>query len=362
MRTDHRKNIFVADLREGQQVNDLFLVSRKNLAETKSGNPYLALTLMDSSGEIEARAWDDAARLNDLAEVGRVVLVDGQVKPFRDQLQLTVNSLQTVAEGAVSLDSFMPVSKRSVREMEAELAGIIDSLTDAPLQQLLRIIFRGELLEQFSMAPAAKMMHHAYLGGLLEHTLSVTGLAQHIAQHYPVLDRNLLVTGALLHDLGKVREFNFSTVPFEYTDSGRLIGHLVLGGEMIRQHADTVPALSADRLEQLIHLVLSHHGRYEFGSPCLPQTLEAILLHHLDDMDAKVNYIDRLSEQVAPGEQQWSEYQRPLERFLLLTGPAAESAGRGEPSVPPTADHEQEKVSDRNEDRSNKSSRQHSLF
>jgi 3'-5' exoribonuclease len=332
MNIEIRKTIFVSDIREGQQVQDLFLVSRKTLAETKNGKPYLALTLMDRSGEIEARIWEDAARFDPQAEVGQIVAVEAQAKGFRDQLQLNITFLQAVEDGAVPFDSFMPSSKRSVREMKTELAGLIETVGDPALRRLLSAIFQGAFLKQFCLAPAAKMMHHAYLGGLLEHTLSVTGLAQRLSLHYPGLDRDLLVAGALLHDIGKVREFSFSTVPFDYTESGRLIGHLVLGCEMVRRRAEDIPEMAHERLDRLLHLILSHHGRHEFGSPCLPMTMEAILLHHLDDMDAKVNYIERLSEQVEPGRHQWSDYQRPLDRFLLLRGPEAETVPGPEPT------------------------------
>ena len=315
-----RKTLYIADLKEGQQISDLFLVSKKSLAETKSGNPYLALTLMDRSGEIEARAWDNAARLDALTEVGRIVAVEGQVKAFREQLQLNITGLQPVAEGAVDLAHFMPASRRLVPEMQGELAGLIAAVADPGLHRLLAGLFQGSLLQEFSRAPAAKMMHHACLGGLLEHTLSVAGLALKICDHYPRLDRDLLLAGALLHDLGKVREFSYASLPFDYTDQGRLIGHLVLGAEMVRNQAQHVPELAPARLDQLLHLILSHHGRHEFGSPCLPMTSEAILLHHLDDMDAKMELIARLSEQVEGDSYRWSDYQRSLERFLFLRG------------------------------------------
>jgi len=324
MRKDSiRKTIFISDLAEGQQIHDLFLVSRKTLGETKTGKPYLALSLMDRTGEIEARIWDNAAHFDTLAETGQIVAVEAQVKAFRDQLQLSISALTPLQDDEGLLSDFIPASKRSVKEMKQELAGLIKDIADRCLHPLLAALFQGEVLRQFSKAPAAKQMHHAYLGGLLEHTLSVAGLAVRLADHYPALDRDLLVAGALLHDLGKIREFSFTTAPFEYTDSGRLVGHLVLGSEMIRQEAAKIPDFPAERLDQLVHLVLSHHGRHEFGAPCLPMTAEAILLHHLDDIDAKMNYIDRLSEQVAPESYQWSDYQRPLERFLLLKGPAS---------------------------------------
>ncbi|MGW8161195.1 MAG: 3'-5' exoribonuclease YhaM family protein, partial [Desulfobulbales bacterium] len=359
---DNKKTIFVSEIKEGQQLQDLFLVSRKNLAETKTGKPYLALTLMDKSGEIEGRIWDDAARFEPEADVGQIVAVDAQAKAFREQLQLNITHLQPVEEGAVPLGCFMPASKRSTREMKSELTQLIDTVDDPELHRLLSLIFQGRFFKQFCLAPAAKMMHHAYLGGLLEHTLSVTGLALQITRHYPLLDRNLLVTGCLLHDIGKVREFSFSTVPFDYTDSGRLIGHLVLGCEMVRNKAESIPDLPPERLDQLLHLILSHHGRHEFGSPSLPMTIEAILLHHLDDMDAKVNYIDRLSEQVDPGQYQWSDYQRPLDRFLLLRGPQENSLKTPVPGKRGHEPHKQDRETQANRDNSDQSKRQPTLF
>ncbi|MCF6186748.1 MAG: 3'-5' exoribonuclease YhaM family protein [Desulfobulbaceae bacterium] len=310
------KKVFVSGLQEGQQVRDLFLIARKNLAETKAGKPYMALTLMDRTGEIEARVWENALQFDAVAAVGEVIVVQAMAKSYQNQLQLGVSHLQRADEAQVALADFMPASKRPVREMQQELSSLIATLSDKGLQQLLSTLFSGELLEQFSTAPAAKKMHHAYIGGLLEHTLSVTGMAVKAAEHYPGLDRDMLVAGALVHDIAKTREFSYKSLPFDYTDCGRLVGHLVLGADMVRQAAVGIDGLGAGRVDQLVHLVLSHHGRHEFGAPVLPMTPEAILLHHLDDMDAKMNYIDQLREkQDEPG---WSDYQRPLERFLYL--------------------------------------------
>ena len=314
------KTIFVNDLTEGQQLNDLFLVSRKNLGETKNGKPYLALSLMDRTGEIEARIWDNATHYDAQTEIGKVVAVEAQVKAYREKLQLSIFSLSPIAENETQLGHFIPCSKRPNSKMQEELTGLIQDISDQYLRTLLETIFQGDVLKDFSNAPAAKHMHHAYIGGLLEHTLSVTGLAIKLAHHYPELNRDLLVAGALLHDLGKIEEFSFTTIPFDYTDSGRLVGHLVLGAEMVRKAADKIGNIPSETLNQLIHLILSHHGRHEFGAPCLPMTTEAILLHHIDDIDAKMNFIDRLSEQVEPGDYQWSDYQRTLERFIFLKG------------------------------------------
>lgn len=329
------KKVFISGLQEGQQVRDLFLVARKNLAETKAGKPYLALTLMDRTGEIEARVWENALQLDAAAAVGEVIVVQAVAKSYQNRLQLGVSHLQRAGGGQVVLADFMPASSRPIREMQQELTALLGTIADKGLRQLLGSLFSGELLEQFSTAPAAKKMHHAYIGGLLEHTLSVTGMAEKAAEHYPGLDRDMLVAGALVHDIAKTREFSYSSLPFEYTDCGRLVGHLVLGAEMVRSAAADINDLSGERVDQLVHLVLSHHGRHEFGAPVLPMTPEAILLHHLDDMDAKMNYIDQLREkQDEPG---WSDYQRPLERFLYLRPTADGEEPAPDVQVPPAA-------------------------
>lgn len=325
------KTLFIDHLVAGQQLQDIFLVSRKALAETKAGKPYLALGLMDRSGEVEARVWDNADQYEAQAEEGNFVLVQAVAKPFRDQMQLVVNALQQLPDSAVDLADFLPASVRPIAEMARELEMVIDHLSDQPLQQLMRAIFQGETLARFERAPAAKKMHHAYIGGLIEHTLSIVGMAYKAAEHYPIIDRNMLVAGALLHDLAKIEEFDFTRPPFGYTDRGRLVGHLVLGVEMIRRAAGQVPDIAPEQVDRLIHMVLSHHGQYAFGSPVLPMTPEAILLNQLDDMDAKMNYLQGLQAKMQGGDWQWSDYQRHLERYLYLrrgeTDEAAQAVG-----------------------------------
>ncbi|PIE56361.1 MAG: metal-dependent phosphohydrolase [Desulfobulbus propionicus] len=319
------KKYYISQLTEGQQVDDLFLVSRKRLMETRNGKPYLALTLMDSSGEVEARVWENAAALEALAEVGRVVRVQAQAKCYREQLQLGVSGLEPVPAEAVQLEQFMPASARPVDEMEQELTEHIARLTDASLKQLLQTLFQGKVLQAFLRAPAAKRMHHAYIGGLAEHSLSLCSLAVRVTEQYPALDQDLLLAACLVHDLAKIVEFDYAVPPFEYTDQGRLLGHIVLGTEMVRTAAREVKALSAERLDALCHIILSHHGKLEFGSPVLPMTPEAMIFHHLDDMDAKMNYLERLAAELPSPGPGWTEYQRPLERFLYLRRASEES-------------------------------------
>ena len=314
------KTLFITDLTPGQQVREIFLVARKTLAETKAGKPYLALGLMDRTGEIEARVWDNARELDASAPEGGFVLVQGVAKAFREQLQLAVQSLSVVAADAVNLADFMPASPRPLGEMAAELATLIDSFTDPGLRALLGEIFQGETLTRFQRAPAAKKLHHAYVGGLIEHTLSMAGMAERTAAHYPLIDRDMLLAGVLLHDVAKIEEYAYDRPPIGYTDRGRLVGHLVLGAEMVRRAAERTGGMSAERVDQLTHLILSHHGQLAYGSPVLPMTPEAMLLHHLDDMDAKMQCMVELRRKMPGSGWQWSDYQRHLERFLYLPG------------------------------------------
>ena len=326
------KHIFVSQLTEGQQVREVFLVARKSLAETKAGKPYLSLSLMDRSGEIEARVWDNASELDSQAREGGFVLVQGVARPFRDQLQLVIAGLRAVPAEAVDPVDFMPASPRPLDEMAAELAAVLDGIGDPAIKALLGEIFQGDTLARFQRAPAAKKLHHAYIGGLIEHTLSIVGMAERAAAHYPLIDRDLLVAGALLHDLAKIDEYEFSRPAIGYTDRGRLVGHLVLGVELINRAAERVEGVSPEQLDQLMHIVLSHHGQLAYGSPVLPMTPEAILLNLLDDMDAKMNYLDGLRRRMTGGGWQWSEYQRHLERYLYLC-----AGGEAEPEAPEQA-------------------------
>ena len=314
------KTLFINQLVAGQQLQEVFLVSKKSVQETKAGKPYLALGLMDRSGEVEARVWDNADQFADAAAEGNFIQVQAMAKPFREQMQLSINTLQQVDEAMVDLADYMPASPRPLSDMAKELELILASISDHPLQHLMQTIFSGETREKFQRAPAAKKMHHAYIGGLIEHTLSIVGMACKAAEHYPLINRDMLVCGALLHDLAKIEEFDFSRPPFGYTDKGRLVGHLVLGVELVRQAALQVPEIASEQVDQLIHMVLSHHGQYAYGSPVLPMTPEAILLNQLDDMDAKMNYLQGLQTKMQGAEWQWSEYQRHLERFLYLQG------------------------------------------
>jgi 3'-5' exoribonuclease len=319
--TTASKHIQIKEITDGQAIHDLFLVREMSRGETKAGKPYLSLVLMDASGEISGRVWENAEQLMAECPAGAVVLVSGQAQAYKGILQLRIDSLSRVAESEVDLTLFVPSTKGNVSQMAKELVKLAGSVENPFLKELLLSLFgERKLMAAMKKAPAAKAMHHAYVGGLLEHTLGVARLADSISGLYPGLDRSLLLAGALLHDIGKLKEFSFDSFPFEYSDRGRLVGHMVLGIEMIQEKINGISGFPEDLGDRLKHLILSHHGRYEFGSPSLPMMQEAFALNFLDDLDAKINYLDRLAGQAKGEGYQWTEFQRNLERFLFVKG------------------------------------------
>lgn len=318
---------YVADLRENQCVDEVFLVLSRSVRHTRSGNPFLALELGDRTGRIQARVWDNVDAVKVSAAVDRFVRVQGQVGMFNDTLQINVGGLETVADESVDLADFLPASRRDPEAMESELRALLERVATPHLRALNESFFEDpEFWSLFRKAPAAKMIHHATLGGLLEHTLSVAGLCLDIAARYAHLDADLLLTGALLHDVGKIREL-FWNRRFDYTDEGRLIGHIVLGAEMVTERARRVEGFPAETLLVLRHMILSHHGQYEWGSPKRPQTMEALALHYADDLDGKLNTFREFlrSEDERDPESRWTSYHRTLDRHLFKgTRPAGE--------------------------------------
>lgn len=319
------KTIQIKEITDGQTVHDLFLVREMSRGETKAGKPYLSLILMDASGEISGRVWENAERLMDECPAGAVVSVSAQAQAYKGILQLRIDNLSRVAESEVDMALFVPSTQGNVSHMAKELVKLATSVENPFLKELLLGLFgERKLMQSFKKAPAAKMMHHACMGGLLEHTLGVARLADSVSSLYPSLDRSLLLAGALLHDLGKLKEFSFDSFPFEYSDRGRLVGHMVLGIEMIQEKINGISGFPEELGDRLKHLILSHHGRHEFGSPSLPMMQEAFALNFLDDLDAKINYLDRLAGQVKGEGYQWTEFQRNLERFLFVKGHRAD--------------------------------------
>jgi 3'-5' exoribonuclease len=328
---DSNKKTFVNQIRDGQHVEDLFLLKEMSRAETRSGKPYLILTVMDRSGELPARLWDNADALLPECKPGSLVSIAGQAQTYRETLQLKVDTVKSVAAEGQDMLPFLPSSCLDIDHMATRVVSLAQSITEPSYRKLLLKFFNDRsFFADFQVAPAAKNMHHAYLGGLLEHTLSVSRLAEAVSGLYPALDRDLLLTGSLLHDIGKVAELSFHSYPFNYTDQGRLVGHLVLGVTMVQDRINSITDFPDKLAMRLQHLILSHHGRYEFGSPTLPMMGEAFVLNFLDDLDAKLNFMGRLEEHAAEEGYQWSDFQRTLDRFLFIKGrPHQEDNGSG---------------------------------
>ncbi|MFA5809921.1 MAG: HD domain-containing protein [Thermoleophilia bacterium] len=302
---------------ENQKIENYYICANKVVREDKNGNKFLLLRLMNTNGIIGAVKWrvDDA--LADSFEQGQVVKATGRVKKssYRDQLEIELDSIVPITDvNEVDPASLQPSSPRDMGEMEAELATIRGSITDTYLSVLLDEIFTDEMYRAYCQAPAAKGIHHNYIHGLLEHSISVSRVADAIAGQYQDINRDLLVTAAILHDIGKTVEFNYTTA-IDYSDSGRLLGHIVLGEKIVADAIGRLEAFPQELSLQLLHLILSHHGEKEYGSPIRPKTPEAFILNHADDIDAKANIFERKR---ADSDEPWSEFNRPLDRFLYL--------------------------------------------
>jgi 3'-5' exoribonuclease len=310
------KQIYVDQIRERDQIDTLFLVRDKIMAMAKNGKPYMTLKLMDRTGEVEARVWDRVDEFSRLFERDDFVRVSAKANVYMGKMQIVVQNVQRVAEESVDLGDFLPVSGRDPQQMQAELQQLLGTLNDPWLAQLLRAFFDdADFFKRYSQAPAAKAMHHVFLGGLLEHSLAVAALASDVAARYPQADRNLLIAGALLHDVGKVAELSYER-SFNYTDEGKLLGHIMIGVEMIEEQIRKIDGFPPMLGTLLKHLLLSHHGQYEYGSPKRPKTLEAVILNFIDDLDSKINGIQTHIDRQPDRESDWTNYHRLYDRYF----------------------------------------------
>ena len=320
MQTPKKK--YVADIVAGDRIEDPFVIIDKTLSHKRDGNPYLTVTLGDKSGHIKGVVWDNVERLAAAATNGDFVLVGAAVSEYRGNLQMVIKSMTALPPDAVDPTDFLPASARDQEQMATRLKAVGDTLTTGHFKALWHAFWEDDVfVVRFKRAPAAKMMHHAYLGGLLEHTLSMVLLAEKIAGHYGGLNRDLLLTGAFLHDIGKVRELGYEH-SIDYTDEGRLLSHIIIGIEMVDAKIRAIDGFPAFDALMLKHLMVSHHGAREFGSPEPPKTIEAVLLNYVDEIDSRVNAIRELMAAGDP-ESSWTAYHRLLERHFYKGEPSA---------------------------------------
>jgi len=333
------KGVFVKEIEGGRQVSGVFLVQDKQIRKTRDGRDYLVLLLKDRSGEIGARVWDNASEVSDSFSVNDYVAVEGVAEVFREEVQINIKALEPLPLSEIDLSLFMPVTREDRGKLWNEFQQLARKVKSGPVAALLQEVCRpgNQIATGIMNAPAAKKMHHAYIGGLLEHSVSVARLACSVCKLYPRLDKELLLAGALLHDIGKIEELDYSTPNFEYTDRGRLMGHIGLGIEMLdRMWRDLGLLPEHEDFIHLKHLILSHHGQREMGSPVLPMTEEAVVLHFLDDMDAKLNYLAGLGSTLEGSGRNWTGYQPLFGRYFFLNAMGQEygtsDPGQGDPN------------------------------
>jgi 3'-5' exoribonuclease len=313
------KNRFVKDIKEGEQVRDLFLVAGKALLTSNAGKPYLSLQLRDRTGQIEGRVWDRAEEIGKRFDRDDVVEASGSAIAYQGRVQLKVHDVRREEGGAKDLSEYLPVTRKGIDPLWRTLQGFISEVRDADLARLLSSVFpdppEADVARRFRQAPGGKTMHHDYIGGLLEHTVSVAGICRFLSSHYEGVNADLLTAGALLHDVGKVHELSYEGA-FDYTDEGRLLGHLYMGAEYVDRVCASLPGFPLEKTMLVKHMILSHHGELEYGSPKRPKILEAVLLHFVENMDAKVTAFNDAIEDLREGAR-WTDYQRMFERYLF---------------------------------------------
>lgn len=312
---------FVEDLIAGESVDEVFVLADKNMGHKRDGNPFMNVTLADKSGQVKGVVWDDVARMAASAQTGDFVRVTAQAGEYRGVLQLVVKNMVKVPEEDVAPEDFLPSTSRNVDQMFDRLRAVTDTLDSKPLLDLMHAFWEdSEFVRQFIRAPAAKMMHHAYIGGLLEHTLSMVLLADKVAGHYGGVDRDLLMVGAILHDIGKIRELSYKH-RLDYTDEGRLLSHITIGIELVNEKIQSIPDFPKEKAALIKHMIVSHHGSREFGSPEPPKTIEAVLLNYIDEIDSRVNAIREFVAADDP-DAHWTSYHRLLGRHFYKGEPA----------------------------------------
>jgi len=319
------KTQYIKDLKEKDTVGSPFLIKFSATAVGKNGKPYMNLVFMDKSGEIEARLWDDVTHYVGQAVRDAFVWVDGRCQSYQGRRQVVVQKLQILREDEVNVKDYIPESELDADRLFAQLLGFVDTMQDPFYKALAQAVFvdDAEIADRVKRAPAAKSMHHAYKTGLLEHVVSITGILDALAKHYgKSVDRDLLFLGGFFHDIGKIWELSYDRVT-DYTTEGKLIGHLVMGVELVDRkireleaQPGRLPGAFPEEKKLLVkHLILAHHGKMEYGSPKEPHCLEALIVHMIDDLDSKVNAVSRFVEQdQTPG--RWTGLNRNYGRFF----------------------------------------------
>ena len=312
---------YIESLREGERINEIYLCKVKQSALTKAGKPYDNLILQDKTGTLDAKIWEPGSVGIDEFDSLDYIAVMGDITSFQGNLQLNVKRVRKVQEGVYDPKDYLPVSKKDIDGMYTELLGLIASVKHPYLRKLLESFFveDKDFEKRFKFHSAAKSVHHGFVGGLLEHTLSVTKNCDYFAATYPILNRDLIVSAAIFHDIGKLEEL--STFPEnDYTDEGQLLGHIMIGAEMVGERIHTIPGFPKGTANELKHCILAHHGELEYGSPKKPALAEALALSFADNIDAKMETIREIFASVPENNLEWQGYNRLLESNIRRSG------------------------------------------
>lgn len=328
----------IADIQPNQDVAGTFVVEEKQLRTTKNGKPFLSLKLRDKTGSVTARLWENATKAAQTLAGHKVLRIQGRSQEYQNEIQIHIQHMEPVPRDAVDPSDFLPVCPKDPHALWKALKGLLQKVHKKPYGELIRAFVSDKaLMAAFCKAPAAKNVHHAYVGGLLEHTVGVMHLCALIGTQYPSLDQDLLLMGAFLHDMGKVHEFTYDLV-IDYSDVGRLVGHMVLGVEILNAKIAMCKDFPEETAVLLKHLILSHHGEPQFGAVQSPMTREAFALHLADDLDAKMNSLDDILAKNDDPDSLWTAYQSLYGRYFYKgprqDGPSSDAPDPEPPSAP----------------------------
>jgi 3'-5' exoribonuclease len=313
------KEFFISECsqQENKIITSSFVVASKQVKAKKNGEPYLALTLADRTGQIEAKMWDNVDEFILAFEQDDFLKIKGLINKYKNRFQLTIHKLRRMEEGEIDFTDYLPKTTKDIGELWRTLTEFVATFQNPHLKSLVELFMAdADIAERYRNAPAAKTLHHAYIGGLLDHVVSLFRSCDLISQNYPQVNRDLLLTGAFLHDIGKIQELTYNRA-FSYTTRGQLLGHMIIELEMLQAKLAKLPDFPAELKTLLEHMIISHHGQYDFGSPKLPMFPEALMLHYLDDLDSKMEAMRAHFEREAELEGPWTSYNASLGRPLL---------------------------------------------